>query len=186
MRYFDHDTDASFDSKISALRFFHGGAAVDAYWCLVECIYKDEKPFEVDDFNAASLAMKLNASLADVQKWIDGIVEVGLLRQGDGGLTSDRIEKNIRSYHERSKRAKENGAKGGKAKASKRLAKAKQPLSKGLANKRKENKEDAELLKAQQSSTRNGVGATEDAAAIADDGSSWDWDEVMRELVSNA
>ena len=186
MRYFDHDTDASFDSKISALRFFHGGAAVDAYWCLIECIYKDEKPFEMNDFNAASLAMKLNASLADVQSLVDGIIETGLLSKSENGLTSRRIEENIRAYHEKTKRAKENGAKGGRAKASKRLATAKQPLSKGLANKRKENKEDAELLKAQQSSLSVGSGESQSAAAEADDGSTWDWDEVMRELMFNA
>ena len=197
MQYFNHDTDASFDSKVSALRFFHGGAAVDAYWCLIECIYKDEKPFELNDFNAASLAMKLNASLADVQSWVDGIIETGLLSKSENGLTSRRIEENIRAYHEKTKRARENGAKGGRVKASKGLATAKQPLSKGLAtakqplskglaNKIKENKEDAELLKAQQSSLLIGSGESQSAAAEADDGSTWDWDEVMRELMLNA
>lgn len=190
MQYFNHDTDASFDSKISALRFFHGGAAVDAYWCLVECIYKDEKPFELNDFNAASLAMKLNASLADVQKWIDGIVEVGLLRQGDDGLTSDRIEKNICSY----KQKKEQSSRAGKASAEKRKQRkisrktttVERPLNDRATNKIKENKEDAELLKAQQSSLSVGSGESQSAAAEADDGSTWDWDEVMRELMLNA
>ena len=190
MQYFNHDTDASFDSKISALRFFHGGAAVDAYWCLIECIYKDEKPFETTDFNAASLAMKLNASLADIQKWIDGIIEVGLLSQGDDGLTSDRIEKNICSY----KQKKEQSSRAGKASAEKRKQRklsrksttVERPLNDRATNKIKENKEDAELLKAQQSSLLIGSGESQSAAAEADDGSTWDWDEVMRELMLNA
>ena len=42
MRYFDHDTTAGSDDKIMALRLAHGGAAVDAYWVLLEMMYQSE------------------------------------------------------------------------------------------------------------------------------------------------
>lgn len=42
MLYFSHDTKASVDEKIMQLRLEFGGAAVDAYWYLVERIYEKE------------------------------------------------------------------------------------------------------------------------------------------------
>ena len=44
MRYFDHDTTASKDDGIMALRCDHGSAAVDAYWAIIEKMYADEAP----------------------------------------------------------------------------------------------------------------------------------------------
>ena len=43
MEYFNHDTGAASDVAISGLRLQLGGAAVDAYWTLLELIYRDEE-----------------------------------------------------------------------------------------------------------------------------------------------
>lgn len=45
MKYFDHDTDAS-SRELMDLRFECGGAAVDAYWFIIEAICREERPFE--------------------------------------------------------------------------------------------------------------------------------------------
>ena len=45
MLYFDHSTSASDDDKIVALRIEHGGAAVDAYWAVIELMHRDETDF---------------------------------------------------------------------------------------------------------------------------------------------
>ena len=42
MLYFNHDTQASKDDRIIALRSSMGGAAVDAYWTIIELIHRDE------------------------------------------------------------------------------------------------------------------------------------------------
>ena len=41
MQYFDHSTDASTDPKVMQLRLEHDGAAVDAYWSLVEQMHRE-------------------------------------------------------------------------------------------------------------------------------------------------
>ena len=49
MKYFDHDVEAYKDDKIVLLRRECGGAAIDAYWTLLELIYREEteaKPTE--------------------------------------------------------------------------------------------------------------------------------------------
>ena len=58
-------------------------------------------------------------------------------------------------------------------------------------NKTKQNKEDVELLKVQQSSSLLiGSGESQSAAAEAEEEDSWDWDadmsELMRELMVDA
>ena len=42
MKYFDHDVEAYKDDKIVLLRRECGGAAIDAYWTLLELIYREE------------------------------------------------------------------------------------------------------------------------------------------------
>ena len=42
MHSFDHNTHAADDDAIMALRLEHGGAAVDAYWTLLELMSRDE------------------------------------------------------------------------------------------------------------------------------------------------
>lgn len=51
MLYFDHSTGASTDPKIMQLRLECGGAAVDAYWYLVEQMHRDERPLCVRNAN---------------------------------------------------------------------------------------------------------------------------------------
>ena len=45
MKYFDHDVESYKDDKIMLLRHAHGSEAIDAYWAIVEQIYRDEEAF---------------------------------------------------------------------------------------------------------------------------------------------
>lgn len=181
MRYFDHDTDASSDDKINALRFFHGGAAVDAYWCIIERIYKDEEPLAVNDFNLASLAMRLNASIADVQTWIDAILEVGLLDHTDG-LISDRIWANINAYHDKREQAVARGKASAKArqKKCKEVSNASETAFKNLSTKEKEKEKESAFCAPPAQKRAPSYGGDDEAAA--DDGSTWDWEGLSKEL----
>lgn len=44
MLYFDHDTAAMGDPKLSELCIEHGPGAVAAYWVALEQIYREETP----------------------------------------------------------------------------------------------------------------------------------------------
>ena len=54
MRYFDHDTDATKDELIQALRLECGGAAVDVYWCILENIYREETDWVPSRYQAGT------------------------------------------------------------------------------------------------------------------------------------
>lgn len=119
MRYFDHDTDASNDEKIQALRLEHGGAAVDAYWTIVEQIYREEAPlvFFGNRLGTNSLSHRLCIDVETLQKWVLTMVELGLIeRCGDDGNTlfSERMGESIERYRKKSETARENGKKGGR------------------------------------------------------------------------
>ena len=49
MKYFDHDVEAYKDDKIVLLRRECGGAAIDAYWTLLELIYREETEIKPTD-----------------------------------------------------------------------------------------------------------------------------------------
>lgn len=50
--YFDHSTTAATDPKVMQLRLEMGGAAVDAYWYLLEQMHRDERGICVCDAGA--------------------------------------------------------------------------------------------------------------------------------------
>lgn len=115
MLYFNHDTSASNDERISQLRLIHGGAAVDAYWYIVERVYKDEKPLVLFDNPAETklVSYRLCVGFEVLETWVSTMIEIGLLKN-EKGLTSDRIEANLKAYKLKSETAKTNGKKGGR------------------------------------------------------------------------
>ena len=122
MKYFDHDTEAYKDDKIMLLRREFGGAAVDAYWTLLEVIYRNEsemKPSE-NPFGFLSVSMFLLVDEQQLREWVDGMAKYGLLEveeDADGKITSissERAVDNIERYKSRSKTNSENGGKGGR------------------------------------------------------------------------
>ena len=122
MQYFSHDTQAASDDRIRVLRFEAGGAAVDAYWCLLERLYREERPFDRDrqgvDFRA--LAVTLCAQADQLDTWLDAMVGVGLVEADGALLSSPRATEAINEYRERLGRDAENGRRGGRPRRGRR------------------------------------------------------------------
>ena len=132
MRYFDHDTSASDDDKIMALRIDCGGAAVDAYWAVLEKIYRDESPLVLSENQPGTKALthRLCVGFDQLKTWCMEMVDVGLLVEKDEWedalglgendeehviiLTSERAIDNINSYNEKRETARQNGKRGGR------------------------------------------------------------------------
>lgn len=147
VQYFEHDTMAGGDDKIIALRLEHGGAAVDAYWTILEQIYRDESALVLFGNRHANrtLAHRLSTDEETLEKWVSTMVEVGLLEQDESdpnALISRRAAENIAKYREKCETARQNGKKGGRKPSAKPTGNqgANRTLTERQANKRKENK----------------------------------------------
>lgn len=134
MKYFDHDVDAHKDDKIILLRKIHGGAAVDAYWTILEIIYRDETNLKTDikpNDNQAETKLKPNGLTAisfflqvdenTLKTWIETMCELGLFSKKEGSnghitIASSRATANINTYKARCETNRENGSKGGRPK----------------------------------------------------------------------
>lgn len=202
MQYFNHDTDAGNDSKIVALRMFYGHGAVDCYWTLAELVYRDEKPLPDTRYALGALAQSIGASFEEVEEWVAGMVDIGLVSRTDEGIISERMEKNIAGYKTRVDKMREIAKAGGKASAEARAKKKStkrssvrstdsQPYAQPNGqpyvnqNKIKENKGFAEQSSARQTPDC-GSGADETAAAESEEDFTIDIDELMRELMADA
>ena len=125
MLYFDHDTSAGDDDKIVVLRDEHGGAAVDAYWTVLERIYKDETDlvFGKNQVQTKALTRRLGLGFEQLQTFVNAFLDIGLFEdiatdeqhsQGLSVLHSKRAAENIAAYRERKETARRNGSKGGR------------------------------------------------------------------------
>ena len=120
MRYFDHDTNASDDDAVMALRLEHGGAAVDCYWALLEKMYRDERPLSIfgtdweTNTETKSVSHRLCLGSDELKKYIGTMLEVGLLEGTPEKLYSKRAVENIKTYQQRAETARQNGKKGGR------------------------------------------------------------------------
>lgn len=140
MHYFDHDTSASGDDKIIALRLEHGGAAVDAYWSLLELMYSEEGPLNLAENRplAKAVSYRLAVDYQQLSEWVDSMVSIGLFERVEDDqdcITSKRAMAHISKYRDKCEKARLNGQKGGKTskRKSNRKANANQSLSDGEA-----------------------------------------------------
>lgn len=103
MKYFDHDVESYKDDKIMLLRHAHGSEAVDAYWAIVEQIYRDEEAFsDSQPIASESLAFVIGITKEKLEECISGMLEYGLLvRDEDGDLMSPRAADKIDGYQKR-------------------------------------------------------------------------------------
>lgn len=147
MRYFDHDTTATKDDKVVALRMEHGGEAVFCYWAILEKIYADEAPVRIDETDAETKALTvwLGFGFEVLKKYVSSMVAVGLFETVENDVftvTSERAMENIAAYRGKCETARRNGKKGGRKPRQKPNANqsANQPQSDCQAKKRKEKK----------------------------------------------
>lgn len=135
MRYFDHDANASLDTGISALRVECGGAAVDAYWAILEMMYEEEGPVELlpeepsgtegvserFPIKTKVVSARLLTTPQELVKWVSAMVEIGLFYIVSGSesmVFSHRAETNIEAYRSKRETARQNGRLGGRRKSS--------------------------------------------------------------------
>ena len=121
MLYFNHDTQASKDDRIIALRSSMGGAAVDAYWTIIELIHRDETElvFGENQMLTKSVSAWLFTDEKTLMQWVEYMLEVGLLVLCDRTsesvvVTSERARGNIVAYQQKVETARENGKNGGR------------------------------------------------------------------------
>ena len=134
MLYFDHDTTSAVDDKIRALRFKCGGAAIDAYYYIIELMYKDENPtlfvekpnpLQVGFQEKATLYLDMTAytlmvTVDELIRFLEVMIEVGLFVKDDFddcfSITSERVLQSVLTYQQRREVAASNGRKGGRPK----------------------------------------------------------------------
>lgn len=122
MRYFDHDTGACSDDKIVVLRLECGGAAVDAYWSILETIYRTESALVLDGNQPSTKALcfRLGVGFEKLLEWCESMERIGLLAFGKDDETraatafSQRAMDNIDEYRRKCETARQNGKKGGR------------------------------------------------------------------------
>ena len=179
MKYFDHDTTASGDDKIVSLRLECGGAAVDAYWVILEQLYRDETPLDIfgNQHLTRSVCHRLVTDAKTLEKYVFAMVEIGLLNFTDENkreIYSPRASKNIKAYTEKCETARQNGKKGGRKPKAKPNANqgGNQTLTDGetksKANKRKEKKDIGTHKEYLISSNTSAVAAAAEAAPTDD------------------
>lgn len=133
MKYFDHDTTAMRDELVQALRLECGGAAVDAYWAILEQIYLEETDLVLGKNQplTKSVTHWLCIDWETLETYFSTMHEIGLINvseNSDGTYTlhSERASENIAAYQKRLETARQNGRKGGrKPKANRTQTKAK-------------------------------------------------------------
>lgn len=151
MLYFDHSTTAGGDDKVIALRLEQGGAAVDAFWVILEQMYRDETPLVFFGNRHANLSLchRLNADEKTLETWVLAMLEIGLLErdvENPNALTSKRAMQNVKAYREKCETARQNGKKGGRKPTKKPNANQggnrtqTKAETEGQANKTKQNK----------------------------------------------
>jgi len=158
MLWFTHDTDAYYDKRIQALRIEHGGAAVDAYYAILEEIYRKETDLVLCENQSGTKAVtyRLCTDWETLKTWFSTMGEIGLLevteneQDGSFSLHSLRAAETIESYQRKSETARENGKKGGRPKGSKTQVKPRKTKSVNSANQRltqeKAKREDRSVL----------------------------------------
>lgn len=159
MLFFSHDTDASTRDLID-LRCECGGAAVDAYWYILEQIYRQETywVYSLNQSVKKSVLRVLDVDETTFLTWVNVMVDLGLffhIADSNGepvGLMSVRAKETIEAYQQKAAIARENGKKGGRPKKAKNQTKTEgvsnrkpnpnQEESGSKAKKRKEKKRD--------------------------------------------
>ena len=151
MIYFDHDTGAMADPKMTELCIECGPGAIAAYWCILEQIYRDESPlvlFANQDGNRTLTKVVSHWLCIDsetLESWVSAMLGIGLLETDENNpnaVTSKRAMANIEAYKAKQETARQNGKKGGRKTKPKPNANQTptESVSGRKANKRKENK----------------------------------------------
>lgn len=119
MQYFNHDTDASTDPGIMSLRLMAGGAAVDAYWYLVELMYREETNCLAfaNQLGLPLVSHMLNTDEKTLESYVSAMCEVGLFEMVESDVLtvrSKRVGESVSAYEDKRETLRQNGKKGGR------------------------------------------------------------------------
>jgi hypothetical protein len=120
--WFPHDLDASNDPKLGALLDDHGAAGYGIFWHLVELMHAEPDgalPLKNYLYKAVAGRMKSDAKTVELLI-LQAIQDYELFVELEGKFTADRTQTNLKRRAQNKEKAKESGAKGGKASADRR------------------------------------------------------------------
>lgn len=118
--YFQHDANARHDPKLLMLAKECGMAGIGRWWCLVEILREQEDyTFDVSEkHNMKALRHELSFETEDeVNKFLDELIELCLIRRFDGKILSHALMKRMGRLEEARHKRQLAGQKGGLAKA---------------------------------------------------------------------
>lgn len=118
MDYFPHDTNATSDDKLLALRMDAGLEGLACYWAILEKIYANEEPFNLSKTNVGTrtLAMLLGIGFDELETYVSAMISVGLLELCEDGnsVTNRRAFEYIEKLDKKRETARQNGKLGGR------------------------------------------------------------------------
>ena len=88
--YFSHDYGARNDPKILELRAEHGLEGLGLYWCIVETLAEADDGY-INPKLLGGLSIGYGVPKDKLQKYIDFMIEIGLLKKDDKGYYSKRM-----------------------------------------------------------------------------------------------
>lgn len=132
MIYFAHATNDGVKDQINELRAIHGGAAIDAYWMIIERLCADEEPLPFGETRpeARTLSIFLQIKREKLLTYVATMLELGLLvnetREDENGepvscIWSKRVETQCAEIEKISESKRKNGRRGGRPKTEKNL-----------------------------------------------------------------
>lgn len=127
--YFSHDSNARNDLKMINIRKELGLSGVGLFWCVVEML-READGYKLPLSQISAICFDLRIDENDFQKLFD----YGLIVQKNKFFFSESLLQRMERLDEIKMKRAESGRIGGQKKASKRLANAKQVLSKTEAN----------------------------------------------------
>ena len=110
--WFEHDSNAHTDPKITHLRMKYGLAAYGAYWVIVEKL-RDSGDYTIDLSLLDAICFDLRIEL----EWVDLMFEIGLLECDDKRFWSRTLLDRMSKWDEAKAKRAAAGRKGGNAKA---------------------------------------------------------------------
>lgn len=128
--WFRHDIDAADGRRFTMLRLKGGYEAHGIYWALMKYLYKSSNcyPFATTD-DKQVLAASLHIDVSKLETFIQQCIECELLQILDEKLFSEVVKTELGEQKTLRKKRTNSGRLGGLAKASKRLALAKQNVA---------------------------------------------------------
>jgi len=110
MSYFQHDTDAINDPKITALISEHGGLAYGIFWRIVELLHDEENhKLQKKNYIYSALAQQMSTNAEQIKSIIKSAIECEIFYEDEEFIWSKRVFRNIEKRNDISIKRSEAG-----------------------------------------------------------------------------